>query len=223
MEQNASNWERIYSGGKAGSYLNYPSETLVTLFHQQKRLINQKGRGLDFGFGSANNSEFLIRHMQELHGLEVAQASVRIACERLAGFSNFQSSNFRVSGSEGDLTGTYDLIVAWQVLCYNDLAGVRSSIARLRGWLKPGGVLMCTLMTPRDVKVRFSRPLAEDTYAIDERIPEQEGCVVYAPGTAQRFLSLFGEFSVLDHGHFERGSDVSMYLTSEYYAVALKP
>ena len=59
MDKNIENWDQIYTQNKAGSFLNYPNENLVTLFFHNKKLINQNGACLDFGFGSANNSEFL--------------------------------------------------------------------------------------------------------------------------------------------------------------------
>ncbi len=90
MDKNITNWEEIYSNNKAGSFLNYPNENLVTLFFQNRQYINQDGKCLDFGFGSSNNSEFLIQHMQELYGVEISQSSVNIAKKRLAKFDNFQ-------------------------------------------------------------------------------------------------------------------------------------
>jgi SAM-dependent methyltransferase len=222
MDKNIANWDDIYSNNKAGSFLNYPNENLVTLFFQNRTSINLKGRCLDYGFGSANNSEFLIQHMQELYGIEISESSVNIAKNRLARFGNFNPANFLVSGSEPNLADHFELIVAWQMLYYNNKQGLLASIVRLYEWLKPGGMLLCTLITPRDVKVKNAKQVDVDTYVIDERIPTQEGCKVYSPRNQQEFLDLFDRFEVIDCGYYERASTLSKNAASEYYLVAKK-
>lgn len=222
MDKNIANWDDIYTNNKAGSFLSYPSENLVTVFFQNRKGINLKGKCLDYGFGSANNTEFLIQHIHDLYGIEISESSVTIAKTRLARFENFNPANFLVKGSEQNWVDYFDLIVAWQMLCYNDKQGLLASIARLYEWLKPGGMLLCTLTTPRDVKVKSAKQVDMDTYVIDERIPTQEGCKVYSPRNEQEFLELFDRFEVIDCGYFERASSLSESTASEYYLAAQK-
>jgi len=222
MDKNIANWDDIYRNNKAGSFLSYPNENLVTLFFQNRKSINLNGRCLDYGFGSANNAEFLIQNMRELYGIEISESSVTIAKKRLAKFGNFNPDNFSVSGNEQDLTGYFDLIVAWQMLYYNDRAGLILSISKLYEWLKPDGVFMCTLITPRDVKVKNAKQIDVDTYVIDERIPTQKDCKVFSPKNEQEFLTLFDRFEVIDCGYYERASFLSENTASEYYLVAKK-
>jgi ubiquinone/menaquinone biosynthesis C-methylase UbiE len=222
MDKNIANWDDIYSNSKAGSFLSYPNENLVTLFFQNKKSLNLNGKCLDYGFGSANNAEFLIQHMGELYGIEIAESSVNIAEKRLAKFGNFNLGNFLVSGSEPNLTRHFDLIVAWQMLYYNDKQGLHSSIAKLYEWLKPEGMLFCTLITPRDVKVKNAKQVESNTYVIDGRIPTQEGCRVFSPNNEQEFLALFNRFEVVDCGYYERASSLFENTASEYYLVAKK-
>ena len=222
MDKNFANWDDIYRNSRAGSFLSYPNENLVTLFFQNKKSINLNGTCLDYGFGSANNAEFLIQHMQELYGIEISESSVNIAKKRLAKFGNFNPENFLVSGSEPNLTGHFDLIVAWQMLYYNDKQGLRSSIEKLYEWLKPEAVLLCTLITPRDVKVKNAKQVDSNTFVIDGRIPTQEGCMVFSPSNEQEFLALFNRFEVVDCGYYERSSSLFENTASEYYLVAKK-
>ncbi len=222
MDKNITNWEEIYSNNKAGSFLNYPNENLVTLFFQNRQYINQDGKCLDFGFGSSNNSEFLIQHMQELYGVEISQSSVNIAKKRLAKFDNFQEKKFTVNGLKQIPSDFFDLIVAWQMLYYNDENGLISSINKLHDCLKDGGILLCTLITNRDIKTKLAKKVEEDLYVIDERIPHQSGCKVYSPKNERDFLRLFDQFEVIDFGHFERASFMIENTSSEYYLVAKK-
>lgn len=222
MDKNIANWDEIYSNNKAGGFLNYPNENLVTLFFQNRKNINLNGKCLDYGFGSANNAEFLIQHMQELYGIEISESSVNIAKKRLVKFGNFDPDNFMVSGSEPNLIGHFELIVAWQMLYYNDKQGLLASITKLYEWLKPEGMLLCTLITPRDVKVKNAKLVDVDTYVIDGRIPTQEGCKVFSAKNEQEFLKLFDRFEVIDCGYYERASSLSENTASEYYLVARK-
>ncbi|PRC91479.1 class I SAM-dependent methyltransferase [Solimicrobium silvestre] len=223
-DKNAENWEAIYRQKKAGNYLIYPSEHLVSLFFQNKAAITLSGKCLDFGFGSANNSEFLIQQMQELYGIEIAESSLISAKNRLAKYTNFNPENFKLIAKEHDFNHNFfDLIVAWQMLYYNDMANLELTIAKLADYLKPGGILICTLITNNDVKVRHANRVAADTYEIDHRIPHQEGCKVFSPKNKDDFLALFQAFNVIDVGYYERTSFLAENSTSEYYLIAKKP
>lgn len=222
MNKNIENWDDIYSNNKAGCFLNYPNENLVTLFFQNRKAINLNGNCLDFGFGSANNSEFLIQYMRELYGIEISESSVNIAKKRLSKFDNFQVENFTVNGLEQKPAGFFDLIVAWQMLYYNDKNGLTSSIKKLYDRLKDGGVLLCSLITNRDIKTKLAKKIEEDTYVVDRRIPHQSGCMIYSPKNEKDFLRLFNQFEVIDFGYFERFSFVAENMVSEYYLVAKK-
>ncbi len=223
MTKNSENWEAIYGQKKAGNFLMYPSEHLVSLFFQNKSAINLTGRALDFGFGSGNNSEFLIQQMNELYGIEIAESSLPTAKNRLSRYDNFNPAYFKAGNKKNDFDANFfDLIVAWQMLYYNDEPGLIASIARLHHYLKPSGILICTLITHNDVKVKHAKRIAEDNFEIDSRIPHQEGCRVFSPKNKAGFLALFHEFEEIDVGYYERTSFLTENTTSEYYLVARK-
>ena len=118
--------------------------------------------------------------------------------------------------------GKFDLVVAWQVLCYNDLQGMKDSVRKLYASLKPGGILITTLTTQRDVKAKFAAKVAPNTFVIDDRIPHQKGCQVFAVNGKNKFLSFFDQFEVLDTGYYERLSFLAENTLSEHYLVAQK-
>ncbi len=222
MDNNIKNWDDIYSANKAGCFMNYPNDNFVTLFFQNKKHINTSGKCLDYGFGSANNSEFLLQHMGELFGIEISKSCLEIANKRLSKFTNYHPDNFFIDGDNKCFNGCFDLVVAWQMLYYNDKAGLNSSIDKLFNYLKVNGILICTLITPKDVKVKHSTMVDKDTYLIDKRIPHQEGCMVFSPKTDKDFIKLFARFEIVDHGYYERASFLFENTTSEYYLVAKK-
>ncbi len=222
MDKNLENWQQIYDEGLAGSYMSYPNENLVSLFFQNKSKINLSGCCLDYGFGSANNSEFLIQQMTALHGVEIAQRCVDIAHQRLASYENFNRVNFTLHQNITWWEEKFDLVVAWQVLCYNNSETIKDAVRKLHDSLKPSGILITTLTTQRDVKAKFSEKVAHNTFVIDERIPHQKGCQVFAVENMDEFLSFFTAFEVLDSGYYERSSFQSENTLSEYYLVARK-
>ena len=71
MKENKLNWEDIYSKGE--SYLEYPNEALVVTYHRIKKYLPQNTTCLDFGFGSGNNTQFLINRneISNICGLEI--------------------------------------------------------------------------------------------------------------------------------------------------------
>lgn len=223
MNRNAESWEAIYSHNLAGSFLHYPNDTLVSLFFQNKERMNTSGACLDYGFGSANNAEFLLRQFAILHGVEIAQSSVDIAHRRLSHHANFDPSLFTVRHGLAGLEETFDLVVAWQVLCYNDGPSLETALQSLHASLKRGGVFITSLTTHRDVKTKFAQRIAPNTFVIDERIPQQHGCQIFALEDTEGFLALFDAFEVLDVGLYERRSYRSENTLSEHYLVARKP
>lgn len=226
IDKNAQNWEMIYNQKKAGNFLIYPSEHLVSLFFQNKSLFNLNGNCLDFGFGSANNSEFLIQQLSQpgqLYGLEIAESSLLIAQQRLNKYKNFSANNFKISSGKSDFDiNFFDLVIAWQMLCYNNKTSLISTIAKLHNYLKRNGILICTLTTHNDVKVKYANLVAEDTYEVDSRIPHQEGCHVVSPKNKEDFVALFHAFDVIDVGYYERASFIQENSASEYYLIAKK-
>jgi len=223
VDKNQINWEDIYSLKKPGNYMNYPSEHLVSLFFQNRAAIRCDGTCLDYGFGSGNNTEFLIQRMKQIYGLEIATSSLDIIDQRLRHYDNYQPDHFKVSNDETPFPGGFfDLIVAWQVLCYNDHDSLVSAIAKLDRYLNRDGILICTLTKQNDVKVQLSEPIAKNTYRVDQRIPHQAGCVVYSPENQSEFLALFSAFRVIDYGYYERSSLVHENTAAEYYLVAAK-
>ncbi len=219
---NAEKWDAIYSHQMAGSFLQHPNDTLVSLFFQNQESINVGGTCLDYGFGSANNSEFLLRYFSVLYGVEIARSSIDIARRRLNDYCNFNPALFTARRDLEGFEGLFDLVVAWQVLCYNDAPSLNVAIRSLHASLKPGGIIITSLTTHRDVKTKFARRVAPNTFAIDERIPQQHGCRIFALDHTDEFVALFDAFEVLDVGCYERRSCRCENTLSEHYLVARK-
>lgn len=221
MSKNKSNWDRIY---KDKGFMFYPNESLVVSYHKLKSLLPKHVVALDYGFGSGNNSEFMINNVDELYGIEISPQAKKVTSIRLKNYPNFNEYNFVIS--ENTLIPTFkkkfDLIVAWHVLSYNSHDSVKEVISQLKSYLKPGGILVTTLATPRDISMNYSNKTSHNTYIITDKIADQEGCQVIIPQSNDDFNSYFKNFKIIDSGFFEKKSSISDYSHSHFYGIFQK-
>lgn len=196
-QSNHKIWRSLYAQGKAD--LCYPSETFVRLSH---RLLGSErpGRVLDFGFGTGANLVHLGKLGHQLDGLEISthaieRAGARLQAEGLT--ANLQLFN------PGDIfpfpDASFDAVIAWQVLYYNDWQSLRWGVAQIERVCKSGGLVLAAMAAPGDISQTLAKPLGDGVY--ESQVPGQEGCIVLIPERAdlerffpQRHLEI-GEFS----------------------------
>lgn len=214
-------WEKIYKEKKAG-FLRYPSEVFITHFLRHKKYITPKGRALDYGCGSGNNTEFLIEEMESVFGLDISESSINITRKRLRLHRRYCEDNFATSLKSN--FNTFDFILAWQVLYYNTEEGFKESFKELYSRLNHDGVFILTLPTRNDLKVELSQKIAKNTFVISDKIPLQEGCTIFSPSTINNFLNLFKAYDIdkLDYGVFSNFSHLKNNKAQEFYLVGKK-
>lgn len=223
MKENKLNWEDIYSKGE--SYLEYPNEALVVTYHRIKKYLPQNTTCLDFGFGSGNNTQFLINRneISNIYGLEISNNAKNMVKERLIYSSKFNENNFVISDKFiPEFENKFDLIVAWHVISYNTNDSVQKAIDNFKKYLKKDGLLITTLATPRDISMKYSNYISTNTYKINNNIPSQEDCIVVIPKDEKDFEKYFGDFETLDLGHEERLSYKKDDFHSHFYGVFKK-
>lgn len=223
MKENKLSWEEIYK--KGASYLEYPNEALVICYHRIKGLLSQPLVCLDYGFGSGNNSEFILTKADEFYGLEISEEAKEVTTKRLGGYPNFDKENLFLSNGDfvAEFENKFNLVVAWHVLSYNNEETIINAIENIYRYLKKDGLLIATLATPRDISKKFSKKISNNHYIIDERIPSQKGCSVVIPEDHDDFRHYFSQFSPVDIGKEERLSFEVDDLHSHYYGVFKKP
>jgi SAM-dependent methyltransferase len=215
-------WEDIYKNKGPGNFLRYPNEVLVSLFFRYRSQINQQGKALDYGFGSGNNAELLIQHMAELYGVEISESAVQAIGPRLQHYANFRQDNFATAFKAG--FEAFDLVLAWQVLCYNTKDTFAEAVATLASKVRPGGLVITSLTAQDDMKAVHAEKIGEDTFRIGREIAHQEGCVIYAPATVDGLADPFRQqgLEIIDSGYFQHVSLMSDTKLSEFYVVAKK-
>jgi cyclopropane fatty-acyl-phospholipid synthase-like methyltransferase len=222
MKENEESWEDIYTDGE--SYLEYPNEALVISYHRIKNLLSKKITCLDYGFGSGNNSLFLIDKVEDFYGIELSEKAKELSSLRLKKFNNFKKDNLRISSNNyiEEFENKFDLLVAWHVVSYNTDESLKEVINYFYKYLKKDGILIVTLATADDISKKYSDKISHNTYKMNKGILSQEGCVVIIPENEKDFENYFHKFETIDIGHAGRVSFKNDDLHSHYYGIFKK-
>jgi SAM-dependent methyltransferase len=223
MKQNKESWDNIYEDG--ASYMQYPNEALVVSYHRIKNKLPKDVVCLDYGFGSGNNSEFIIDRVKEFYGLEISDSAKEITSKRLNSHKTFDSKNLYVTENKyiKEFENKFDLIVAWHVISYNTDKSVQEVLDYFYKYLKKGGILITSLATPRDISKKHSIEISNNTFKINDNIIGQEDCIVIIPKDKEDFEKYFKNFETIDIGHEERISyKKENDLHSHYYGIFQK-
>ena len=179
--RNAAVWRTLYERG-AGD-LRYPSEVLVRL---AARLLpaGEPLDVLDFGCGTGANLAHIASRGHRVRGVDVAPHAVARARERLhaAGLPG-EAAVIEPGAPLPFESRSFDAVVAWQVLCYNDRAGWAHCVREFERVLRPGGLVLAATAAPGDVSQLEAQPLGDALYR--SRVPGQEECLLLIPERAQ--------------------------------------
>jgi len=155
-------WESLYASGHK---LDYPNDVFVRVTH---RLLDPEvhSRVLDYGCGSGENLLHLARRGFSVAGVDISQSAVSLVRDRA-----------RRAGLDCDVRvvrglpvpfpdASFDAVIAWQVLDYNDRKGLAMAVEELQRVLRPGGVALYAMVAPGDVAEREGVPLGDGLYEI---------------------------------------------------------
>ena len=180
-----------------------------------------KGRVLDYGCGTANNSIFFIKKGYDVCGTEVSENSLPLIKK------NFEHNRLdpkkymdRFSIISPDTTkipfksGFFDLIVSNQVLYYlSSEEQIRKVCKEMSRCLKPGGIVFLTMMGPDNYYIKYHakqiHPGGVYEVVIDDPKSYLNGNreLIYVVKDEEHLKNLFSEFECLTTGYF----DVSMF------------
>jgi SAM-dependent methyltransferase len=201
IRKNAEVWISLYAAGK--NDLLYPNENFVRIFSKFFG-GNEPLEILDYGFGTGANLIHLARRGHRIVGVEVSPDALAIAKRRLQELDLASELLLTLPGDAIAFPdNSFDVVVAWQVIYYNDWNGLRAVVKDLERVTRPGGMLLVAIAAPGDISQTMADRRADGCYV--SRVPGQEGCVLTIVERAD-IASVFvgrdlkiGEFS-LDFG-----------------------
>ncbi|MCM0626384.1 class I SAM-dependent methyltransferase [Lysinibacillus sp. OL1_EC] len=209
--RNKEIWEEIYSKGL--SNLEYPNEMFVRLFN--KNFVNNKiGTILDYGFGAGANLIHMAKQNCEVFGVEVSESAISIVQKKLAENSLTAELLKIEDGRLPFEDNHFDMVVAWQVLVYNNLDTFKKAMSEINRVLKPGGLFLGTMTAVRDISHVMSDRIGD--YEYTSKVPSQEGatCIIVDKGD----LQLLFEDKIIDIGeyYYDFGNSISRHWIVTY-------
>jgi len=175
--KNIEIWRSLYEQGK--NDLIYPNDVLVRIGSKHIDKTKHK-RILDFGFGTGANLLHFAKQGFEMSGIEISEHAIKTTIDRLN--SEGKRGDLKLARQDGiiDFPDNYfDIVIAWQVLCYNDWSSLTQTVKELVRVLRPGGKFIGATTAPGDITQLLSEPLDTGTYK--SKVPSQEGCIVIIP------------------------------------------
>jgi SAM-dependent methyltransferase len=210
-------WDKIYKNKLPGHYMQYPSEAFVPLFFRALKHTKKNDACLDFGCGSGNNSMVLKHYFNKIYLVDISETALEIAKTRL------KLPNLHCSTSIHENFPTFDFVLAWQVLYYNTKVSLMRLIDCFYRTMNEDAIILCSIVTHEDCKVRLSNKISEHEYKIT-MIEHQKGARIISCQNVEEFLSYFdSHFRILDYGQYGRKSYmIKDDEISEYYLIGQK-
>lgn len=202
--RDANQWAAFYGGGNGNLY---PDENLIRLVKGRYAEIPRSGRVIDVGFGRGANLIMLAQTGFESHGLEVCQESIDAARE-LATQLGIHLQLGLLTGTELPYQDSYfDIVVSWNaVYYYGTRSIVAAAIDEFRRVLRPGGVLLMSVIHPNSCMVRrISEDLGDGTRRIDKAADYDDRCgmMIFYDGTSSGWRQLLSGFGEVQEGYAE--------------------
>jgi len=200
----AKEWETYYSTGAGAAY---PDENLVRLIKGRYTDVPRSGRVLDAGFGRGANLVMFAQNGYEAHGLEVSQENIAAGHDL--------AERARVKLHVGLLTGTqlsypdgyFDIVLSWSAVYYfGKRSLVGAAIEEFRRVLRPGGVLLMSVIHPNNCIVRrLSNDLGEGTHRIEQEwaYDNRAGLEIFYDPTSFGWRRLLSGFDQVEEGYAE--------------------
>jgi len=200
----AEQWAQFYRRGVGNVY---PDENLVRLIRGNYADVPRSGRVLDVGFGIGGNLVFFAQSGFEAHGLEVSQESID-AGNKLSESAGIDLNLALMDGTKLPYEDDYfDVVVSWGAVYYHgNRTLVAEAINDFRRVIKPGGVLLLSVIHPNSFMVRrFTEDLGDGVHRIDRESPHDTrfGMEIFYSATSTGWRELLSPFDEVAEGYAE--------------------
>jgi len=215
FQTNKDNYEDLYSKDQA--FLRYPADWIIRFHNMYMKENLPKGRVLDYGCGSGNNSIFFIQKGYEVWGVDVAKNTPNLIKRnfQLHHIDTNLLKNFSIISPDSTSLpfedGFFDFIISNQVLYYlPSEEHIKAVCKELSRCLRPGGVTFFTMLGPKSYyitektkkihKGKIHEVTIEDPshrlYGLKE--------LIYLVRDENELKDLFSEFECITTGYFDQ-------------------
>ncbi|MEM6485079.1 MAG: class I SAM-dependent methyltransferase [Pseudomonadota bacterium] len=167
-------WGRVLERNR----LKYPNESVVRWLTAVRGHYGQSARALEMGFGSGQHLQLLLDHDLRVDGTEFLETAIELG-EKILRAHPLGGEIVR-----GDLdhptieAQSYDLFLAWGVLCLQTRSEMRRTLTRIHRILRPGGRACMDFRTPHNWFCGLGREVPSPGsryWELDERAEEYCG------------------------------------------------
>ena len=169
-QANAEIWEGLYASGNEG--MAYPSEVLVRISHHLLHTATHPNL-LAFGFGGGAEILHFTKRGFRVAGVEVSKSALAVVSRRLERAGEQADLRLIEKGVIPFGNGEFDVVVAWQVLYYNDWDTLGAAVKEIDRVIRPGGVFLGTMAAVGDISSRTGTSLGDSLY--ESTVPGQAG------------------------------------------------
>lgn len=205
-------------GHKEETYLRYPADWVIRFHNMYLKKNVPKGRVLDYGCGSGNNSIFFIQKGYEVYGVDIENVVLDLVEKNLRFWNvdtKLVTTNFSIitpdSTSLPFADGFFDFILSNQVLCYlPSEEQIKKICKEFSRCLRPGGVVFFTMMGPKNYYItHHAKQIHGGRYfeiSIDDPAHRLYGLreLIYLVRDVDELKSLFSEFECVSTGYFDQ-------------------
>lgn len=215
FDTNLGNYEDLYSKDEA--FLRFPADWVIRFHNMYMKKNLPKGKILDYGCGSGNNSVFFLKNNYEVWGVDVAENAPSLI-KRNFEMHHIDSKNLeRFSVIPPDNTslpfedGFFDFIISNQVLYYlPSEKHIKAVLKELYRCLRPGGVVFFTMLGPKSYYIQEKTKKIHDEkiheVVIDDPNHRLAGLheMIYLVKTENELKDLFSDFECITTGYFDQ-------------------
>src|SRR3989344_3154572 len=214
LRQNKEYYGKLYS--KNESFLQYPAGWVIRFHNMYLKSHIPKGRVLDYGFGTGNNSIFFMEKGYDVYGVEVNDGGRELMKKNLERnhvnpkeidkFTLIPPNNVKLPFKDN----FFDVIISNQVLYYlSSEDQIRKVCKELHRILRPGGVVFFTVMGPKNYYIKYHakqiHPGGVYEILVDDPKHRLYGNreFIYLVRDEEHLKDLFSDFKCLSTGYFD--------------------
>jgi SAM-dependent methyltransferase len=199
---------------EASRTIEYPNELMIRFYHNYlKHNIESGGRVLDFGFGSGNNSVYLIEQGYNVYGLEVVSSTIRLVEDKLKRknlpgkcLDNFKEISARWEPLPFE-DSFFEFILSNLVLYYYATEDViQRTCKELARCLRPGGIVLFTMIGTKNSIISNAKQIDDlNTYEVPGKGKRAslDGQLLYFVHDEDQLKNLFSGFKPMDIGYYD--------------------
>ena len=159
-------WDEIWKTQEGQSWWLEPEPFVVGLLGRFKTEGLKKV--LDLGCGLGRHSILLAKERFEVYGIDTSPTGLRFSLQ----WAERENLTLHLALGEMSLLpyarGSFDLLLAWNVIYHGTVEYIRRTVAEVERCLRPGGYLLCSLISTRNDHCGVGQEIEKGTYVISE-------------------------------------------------------